>query len=148
MNAEKQDTSREIVQSDEIGVEMEMEVEMEAAVDSTAKAMEPVAKMEADSTAKSMEEILVREDTDPVKVEMDLRTEVFWKWSQQFAMTRGSTALDSEDSITEANMIIKLRDKNEVQARKKGIVQLNGNGTYAVIDHLGNNGIAGCVAPH
>jgi hypothetical protein len=36
-------------------------------------------------------------------------------------------------------MIIKLGDKNEVQARKKGIVQLNGNGTYAVIDHLGNN---------
>ena len=31
-----------------------------------------------------------------------------------------------EDSITEANMIIKLGDKNEVQARKKGIVQLNG----------------------
>jgi len=30
------------------------------------------------------------------------------------------------DSITGANMIIKLGDKNEVQAKKKGIVQLNG----------------------
>jgi len=31
-----------------------------------------------------------------------------------------------KDSITEANMIIKLGDKNEVHARKKGMVQLNG----------------------
>jgi len=31
-----------------------------------------------------------------------------------------------KDSITEANMIIKLGDKNEVHARKKGTVQLNG----------------------
>jgi len=31
-----------------------------------------------------------------------------------------------KDSITEANMTIKLGDKNEVHARKKGTVQLNG----------------------
>jgi hypothetical protein len=31
-----------------------------------------------------------------------------------------------KDTITEANMIIKLGDKNEVHARKKGTVQLNG----------------------
>jgi len=31
-----------------------------------------------------------------------------------------------KDSITEANIIIKLGDKNEVHARKKGLVQLNG----------------------
>jgi len=31
-----------------------------------------------------------------------------------------------KDSIGKANMIIKLGDKNEVHARKKGIVQLNG----------------------
>jgi hypothetical protein len=30
-----------------------------------------------------------------------------------------------KDSITEANMIIKLGDTNEVHARKKGVVQLN-----------------------
>jgi hypothetical protein len=44
-----------------------------------------------------------------------------------------------KDSITEANMIIKLGDKNEVHARKKGVVQLNGNRTCIIIDHLGNN---------
>jgi hypothetical protein len=44
-----------------------------------------------------------------------------------------------KDSITKANMIIKLGDKNEVYARKKRMVQLNGNGTYAIIHHLGNN---------
>jgi hypothetical protein len=44
-----------------------------------------------------------------------------------------------KDSITEANMIIKLGDKNEVHVRKKGMVQLNGNGTCAIIDHLGDN---------
>jgi len=31
-----------------------------------------------------------------------------------------------KDSITEANMTIKLGDTNEVHARKKGMVQLNG----------------------
>jgi len=31
-----------------------------------------------------------------------------------------------KDSITEANMTIRLGDKNEVHARKKGMVQLNG----------------------
>jgi len=61
MNAEKQNTSREIVQSDEMGVEMEMEVEMEAAADSTAKAMEPVAEVEVDSTVEASEKILDQE---------------------------------------------------------------------------------------
>jgi len=69
MNAEKQDTSREIVQSDEIGVEMEMEVEaeMEVAADSTAKAMELVAEAEADSMGEAIEKILDQEVKDLVK---------------------------------------------------------------------------------
>jgi hypothetical protein len=37
-------------------------------------------------------------------------------------------------SITEANMIIKLEDKNEVHARKKGAVQLNGQ--YSRTEHV------------
>jgi len=69
MNAEKQDISREIVQSDEMGVEMEMEmeVEMEAAADSTAKAMEPVAEAEADSMVEVSEKILDQKVKDLVK---------------------------------------------------------------------------------
>jgi hypothetical protein len=57
MNAEKLDTSGEIVQSDEMraemetGVEMEMQIQVEVAVDSMA--MEPVLEMETDSTAKA-----------------------------------------------------------------------------------------------
>jgi hypothetical protein len=58
MNAEKQDTSREIVQSDEMGAETEME-------------MQTVMEVAADSTAKAMEKILDQEDMDPVKVEVD-----------------------------------------------------------------------------
>jgi hypothetical protein len=50
-----------------------------------------------------------------------------------------------KDSITEANMIIKLWDKNEVHARTKGMLQLNGNGTYAIIDHLSNNPLSAAL---
>jgi hypothetical protein len=80
MNAKKQDTSREIIQSDKIGVEMvtemgvememgaememevEMEVEMEAEVDTTATAMELVTDMKTvDSKVKAMELVLEME---------------------------------------------------------------------------------------
>jgi hypothetical protein len=72
MNAGKQDTSREIVQSDETGTEtatkmrteMKFEVEMEAAVDSMAKDMEPVLVMEADSTAKTMEPLVLEAEAE------------------------------------------------------------------------------------
>jgi glucose-6-phosphate dehydrogenase assembly protein OpcA len=58
MNAEKQDISREIVQSNKMGAEMEMEEEMEMEVDSTATSMELVLETEVDSTAKAMELVL------------------------------------------------------------------------------------------
>ena len=80
MNAEKQDTSREIVQSDEMGVEIEMEMEagMEVAVDSMAKAMEPVPEAEADSTVKVAKKILDQKVKDLVK-EMDTMDRSFLK---------------------------------------------------------------------
>jgi len=54
MNAEKQDTSRRIVQS----VKAEMEAEMVTEVDSTVKAMELVQEVESDSTVEASEKIL------------------------------------------------------------------------------------------
>jgi hypothetical protein len=92
MNAEKQDTSREIVQNDEIGVEtatkmrteMNMAVEtetvaeMETEVDSMAKDMEPVLATEVDSMAKvkAMEPVPEVEADSRVKVEEIMDPEV------------------------------------------------------------------------
>ena len=69
INAEKQDTLREIVQRDEMGVEMEMEMEaeMEVAVDSMAKAMEQVPEAEAYSTVEASEKILDQKVKNLVK---------------------------------------------------------------------------------
>jgi hypothetical protein len=39
-----------------------------------------------------------------------------------------------KDTVTEAKMIIKLWNKNEVHARKKGTVQLNGQ--YSRKEHI------------
>jgi hypothetical protein len=92
MNAEKPDTSSEIVQNDEIEVEtatklrteMKMAVETETAVetemvaDSMAKDMEPVLVTEVDSTAKvkAMEPVLEVEVDFRVKVEEIMDPEV------------------------------------------------------------------------
>jgi len=80
MNAEKQDKSREIVQSDEMGVEMKMEIEAEteAAADSMAKAMEPVTEAEVDSMVQVSEKILDLKVKDLVK-EMDTMDRSFLK---------------------------------------------------------------------
>jgi hypothetical protein len=85
MNAEKQDFSREIVQSNEMGAEMEMEEEMEMEVDSTATVLEPVPEMETvDSTATAMEPVLETEvDSTTKAMQLVLEMEAWQKWILQ-----------------------------------------------------------------
>jgi hypothetical protein len=82
MNAEKQDISREIVQSNKIGAEMEMEEEMEMEVDSTATVLKPVPEMETvDSTATAMELVLeTAVDSTAKAIELVLEMEAWRKW--------------------------------------------------------------------
>jgi hypothetical protein len=122
MNAEKQDTSRETVQSEEMAAEMEMEVVMGTVVDSTAR--KPVLKMETDSTAKAKAMEVVTEtqaDLIAIAMEVDPETEV----DPTATYMEPNTEMEADTTVKVSEKILDLEAKDSVKEVKDSVKEMD-----------------------